>query len=93
MSHLFFLIKKNMVRASTATRVMMQAVFLLASLAAGTCVCICWYAHCFIPVLSISRTIIYVSTMWERGKERGNRRRWKEYGGRGGVIQNAMQAM
>lgn len=46
-----------MVSASTATRVMMQAVFLLASLAAGKCVCVGWHAHCFIPVCSISCTI------------------------------------
>lgn len=49
--------KKNMVSASTATRVMMQAVLLLASLAAGTCVFIGWYAHYFIPVCSMSHTI------------------------------------
>ena len=67
-----------MVRASTATRVMMQAVFLLASLAAGKCVCrlACPLLHsCVFHILHNK----YMLAQRERGgKKEAQGRRWKE---------------
>lgn len=49
-----------MVRASTATRVMVQAVFLLASLAAGKCVCrlACALLHSYVFHISHNKYML-----------------------------------